>query len=405
MAERINNIMREPVVSAVDRLRETEKRHKAGKLDGACLLGIILLLIVGLIALFTASYADSWRSYGDSTHFIIRQGMFALVGLVLMFVLSYVNYRFILYWHKPIFAVCALLLLVTPFIGTDNNTFAKRWLKLPVIGTFQPSELMKIAIVLSFAVLAAKDVREGNRLRKYRNLLNPYGWMLGIVVVLLYMEPHMSATLIILGTAIVMLFIAGMPVGIFVAGGAAGALGVWAIWNEVIQIKQLSHVRDRLINWLDPFQNLQEGGWQAANSFIAIGSGGFWGLGLGQGRQKHGSLSEPANDFIFAVWSEEMGFIGAVLVILLFAFLIYRGFYIAMNARDKEGCLLAAGITAKLAIQVVVNLFVVTGLFPVTGAALPFFSYGGTALLLQLCEMGILLNVSRYMRAEARESG
>ncbi|MGN0995247.1 MAG: FtsW/RodA/SpoVE family cell cycle protein, partial [Butyricicoccus sp.] len=315
MAERINNIMREPVVSAVDRLRETEKRHKAGKLDGACLLGIILLLIVGLIALFTASYADSWRSRDNSTYFIVRQGMFALVGLVLMFVLSYVNYRFILYWHKPIFAVCALLLLVTPFIGTDNNTFAKRWLKLPVIGTFQPSELMKIAIVLSFAVLAAKDVREGNRLRKYRNLLNPYGWMLGIVVVLLYMEPHMSATLIILGTAIVMLFIAGMPVGIFVAGGLAGGVGVWAIWNEVIQMKQLSHVRDRLVNWLDPFQDLLDGGWQAANSFIAIGSGGFWGLGLGQGRQKHGSLSEPANDFIFAVWSEEMGFIGAVLVI------------------------------------------------------------------------------------------
>ena len=335
MAERINNIMREPVVSAVDRLRETEKRHKAGKLDGACLLGIILLLIVGLIALFTASYADSWRSYGDSTHFIIRQGMFAVAGLVFMFVLSYVNYRFILYWHKPIFAVCALLLLVTPFIGTDNNTFATRWLRLPVIGTFQPSELMKIAIILSFAVLAAKDVREGDRLRKYRNLLRPYGWMLGLVVFLLYLEPHMSATLIILGTAVVMLYLAGMPVGIFLAGGAAGVVGFLAIWSEVIQLDQLSHVRDRLVNWLDPFQDLLHGGWQAANSFIAIGSGGFWGLGLGQGRQKHLYLPEPQNDFVFASWCEEMGFIGALLVVPLFAYLIYRCYFIAFHAPDK----------------------------------------------------------------------
>ena len=195
-----------------------------------------------------------------------------------------------------------------------------------------------------------------------------------------------------------------MPIWLFaIAGGAVGSV-MFAIGTGLVEIAQLAHVRQRLQAWLDPFLDLQGTGWQAANSFVAIGSGGFWGLGLGQGRQKHGSLSEPANDFIFSVWCEEMGFIGAILVVLLFAFLIYRGFYIARHSRDRAGCLLAAGITAKLAIQTFMNLFVVTGIFPVTGAALPFFSYGGTALLLQLGEMGILLNISRYMRPEARET-
>ena len=162
-----------------------------------------------------------------------------------------------------------------------------------------------------------------------------------------------------------------------------------------------AHVRDRIAVWLDPFIDLTDKGWQGANSFVAIGSGGFWGLGLGQGRQKHLYLPEPQNDFVFSSWCEEVGFVGAVLVMLLFAYLIYRGFYIARNSKDKFGCLLAVGITSKLAIQTLVNLFVVSGLFPVTGASLPFFSYGGTALLVQLGEMGILLNISRHMTRES----
>ena len=163
-----------------------------------------------------------------------------------------------------------------------------------------------------------------------------------------------------------------------------------------------SHVRDRFAGWLDPFSDMTDKGVQGAMSQIAIGSGGFFGFGLGQGRQKHLYLPEPQNDFIFASWCEEMGFIGALLVILLFAYLIYRGFRVARAAPDKFSAMLATGITAKLAIQTLMNLFVVTGIIPVTGAALPFFSYGGTALLMQLGEMGILLNISRYMRIDAR---
>lgn len=400
MAERLNQIMREPVNNAVDRLRRTEKKYKVGKLDGACLLGIMLLLIVGLIALFSASYADSYYSYGDATRLIGSQLRFAILGLAAMLLLSYVPYRLILYFHWIIFAICVGLLILTPIIGTNNNTFAVRWIRIAGI-TFQPSEFMKISIIISFAKMAAE---EGKKIRKLRGLIYPYGVMLAGVAFLLYLEPHMSATIIIGLVALAILFVGGMPGWIFPAGLFAGITGAAVIMSGKIQIDKIAHVRERLMNWFNPFLDLQNGGWQAANSFIAIGSGGIWGMGIGQGRQKHGSLSEPANDFIFAVWCEEMGLIGATLVMLLFIFLIYRGFYIARNIRDKAGCLLAVGITAKLAIQTITNLFVVTGIFPVTGAALPFFSYGGTALLLQLAEMGILLNISRYMRPEARES-
>ncbi len=398
MAERISNIIREPL-QPERRSRFAQLRARSGKLDGACLFGILLLLGVGLIALFTASYADSFYSYGDSVRLIRQQAIFACMGIVAMFVLSYVPYRLILYFHRMIFLVTTVILALTPLIGTDNNTFATRWIRIGPI-TFQSSEFIKIALIISFAYMAGS---EQAKVRRFRDLVHPYGTMVVLIVGLLMMQPHTSASIIVLAIAALMLFVAGMPAWIFPVGGAAGASVFALIWSGKIQIEQIAHVRERLLNWFDPFLNLRDGGWQAANSFIAIGSGGFWGLGLGQGRQKHGLLSEPANDFIFAVWCEEMGFIGAMLVILLFAFLIYRGFYIARNARDKMGCLLATGITAKLAIQTFMNLFVVTGIMPVTGAALPFFSYGGTALLLQLAEMGMLLNVSRSIRAEAKE--
>ena len=405
MAERLKNIMREPVAEHSEPQRKKPQRDRGGKMDGACLLGIILLLIVGLIALFSASYADSFYSYGDATRLIRQQAIFAVIGFAVMLVIArvpypIVPYRIALNMHRLIYLVGIGLLVATLLFGTDNNTFAKRWINIAGI-TFQSSELMKIAVIISIASMAARD---GDKVRKFGYLFRAYGPLLGLVVLLLMLQPHMSATMIVLATAALMLYVAGMPGWIFPFGIAGGAGMFGIIWSGMIEWDKIAHVRERLVNWLDPFADLQDGGWQAANSFVAIGSGGFWGLGLGQGRQKHGSLSEPANDFIFSVWCEEMGFIGAVLVLLLFAFLIYRGFYIARNASDRGGCLLATGITAKLAIQTFMNFFVVTGLMPVTGAALPFFSYGGTALLLQLAEMGLLLNISRYMRPEARES-
>lgn len=257
---------------------------------------------------------------------------------------------------------------------------------------------MKDAIIISFSYYAVKF---GDRVRKIRGDLPFFGALL-LVAGLLYFEPHLSGTIIIFGIGLAILIVAGMKIWYFIPIGiVVAAAGVWYIATQ-------GYANARIEAWLNPFATdelFRGDGWQGGNSQIAIGSGGFWGLGLGQGRQKHLYLPEPQNDFIFSAWCEEMGFVGALLVILLFAFLIYRCYNIAFHAQDKMGCLLATGIATKLAIQTLLNLFVVTGLFPVTGASLPFFSYGGTALLMQMGEMGIILNISRYMRPSEKRRG
>mgnify|MGYP002614101912 FL=1 len=229
-----------------------------------------------------------------------------------------------------------------------------------------------------------------------RKLAYPYGLLLFIYVGLLYKEPHTSAIIICCAIGLIILIAAGIRIWFLVPAIVLAVLGGFGAYMT------LEHVQKRVNIWLDPFSDMRKTGFQAAMGQIAIGSGGLFGRGLGNGMQKQLYLPEPHNDFIFATWCEEMGLIGALIIIAIFAFLIWRGFYIARSSPDRMGMLLATGITAKLAIQTLMNLCVVTGIMPVTGAALPFFSYGGTALMLQLAEMGILLNVSRYMRIESR---
>lgn len=233
-------------------------------------------------------------------------------------------------------------------------------------------------------------------MRHWKKLLYPYGALLAVYIFLLAKEPHNSAIIITCGIGLIMLIAAGLRIWFLIPAGILAVLGAFASYLT------FEHVRNRVNIWLDPFSDMRKTGFQAAMGQIAIGSGGLFGRGLGNGMQKQLYLPEPHNDFIFATWCEEMGLIGALAVIAVFAYLIWRGLRIARSSPDRMGMLLATGITAKLAIQTIMNLFVVTGLMPVTGASLPFFSYGGTALMLQLAEMGILLNVSRYMRIEAR---
>ena len=250
---------------------------------------------------------------------------------------------------------------------------------------------MHAAVCFSYWV-----ARDPKSVRSVKTMVQPYGLLLAMYIGLLYLEPHTSAMVIICGIGVIILLAGGMRLWYFapILGLGAGAVAVFYV--------AFPHVRTRFEVWLNPFSDMADKGLQGSMSQIAIGSGGLLGRGLGNGLQKQLYLPEPHNDFIFATWCEEMGLIGALLVILLFAYLIYRGFRVARYAPDKFGSLLATGITAKLAIQTLMNLFVVTGIMPVTGAALPFFSYGGTALLLQLGEMGILLNISRYMRIDGR---
>ena len=365
-------------------------RVRAHAWDTGVFFSVMLLLIIGLIALFSASYSNALFYQGSATHFIARQGMFAAAGVVAMIVISKINYKVYAHFSNIIMigSLILLVLVAIPGIGTVSGG-ARRWL----FG-FQPSELAKITVIICFAKWVARDPQS---VRSLKSMVRPYGYLLAAYIILLALEPHTSAMMIICGIGVVILIAGGMRLWYF---GPIAVLGAGALTAFYFMFE---HVQERFSVWLDPFSDLSGNGYQSAMWQIAIGSGGLFGKGLGQSIQKHLYLPEPQNDFIFAIWCEEMGLIGALFVILLFAYLIFRGFRVARAAPDKFGCLLATGITAKLAIQTLMNLFVVTGIFPVTGAALPFFSYGGTALLLQLGEMGILLNISRYMRAEAKQ--
>ncbi|MDO4270477.1 MAG: putative peptidoglycan glycosyltransferase FtsW [Eubacteriales bacterium] len=367
------------------------QRPRAHAWDAGLFFSTILLLLIGLIALCSASYSSGYFLHGSVTYFISRQSINAAVGVVAMIIISKISYKVYARFYKPIMAVSVVLLILVaiPGVGTVTNG-ARRWL----FG-FQPSELAKFAVIVCFSCWIARDSQS---VRSLKGLIRPYGFLLAVYIVLLALEPHTSAMLIICGIGVILLLAGGMRLWYFLPIGAAGAAVVTAFYF------MFEHVRERFAVWLNPFIDLRGDGFQGSMSQIAIGSGGAFGLGLGQGRQKHLYLPEPQNDFIFSSWCEEMGFIGALIVILLFAYLIYRGFTVARASPDKFSAMLATGITAKLAIQTLMNLFVVTGVIPVTGASLPFFSFGGTALLMQLGEMGILLNISRYMRIDTRQS-
>lgn len=366
-----------------------EAPHRA--VDAPTLLMVLMLLATGLIALFTASYANALYNEGKPLYYIQRQLIFAGMGIIVMWLVSKVNYRIYGALQKPLFAISLALMAVTPFVGTGEKG-AVRWINLGSFG-FQPSEIMKLSIILSFAYYAS---RPNAKIRKFSGLF-PYIAALGATAVCLKLQNHMSATIIIFMLGFIILYVAGIRLWYFIPLGVAASVG--AYWY----VMHSEHIIPRLQVWLDPFIDVRNTGWQGAMSIIAIGSGGLFGMGLGQGRQKHLLLPEPQNDFIFSNFCEELGLIGALLVIVMFAYLIFRGFYIARSSRDKFACLLAVGITSKLAIQTLLNMCVVSGVMPITGASLPFFSYGGTALLLQMFEMGVLLNISKFMQPDHSE--
>ncbi len=367
------------------------QKVRAHAWDGGLFFCVLLLLSVGLIALYSASYSVGLFRFGSPVYFIKRQFVNAVLGVGAMIVISRIPYKLYARWYQALMAVSIILLILVaiPGVGEVRN-HARRWL----FG-FQPSEIAKLAVIICFAYWVARDTKS---VRSLKGLIKPYGLLLAAYVVLLALEPHTSGMLIICGIGVIILLAGGMRLWYFIPIGVLGVSVVTAFYF------MFEHVRTRFAVWLNPFLDMSGDGYQGAMSQVAIGSGGFFGLGLGNGRQKHLYLPEPQNDFIFAAWCEEMGFIGALIVILLFACLIYRGFVIARAAPDKFSAMVATGITAKLAIQTLMNLYVVTGIIPVTGASLPFFSFGGTALLMQMGEMGILLNISRYMRIDMRQS-
>ncbi len=362
-------------------------RQRMGSIDLPFAALTLLLLTIGVVMVLSASYARAYYSAAtghNAAYYFMRQLGFALAGVGAMYALSLFPMQFYRRMSFLVLAAAAGLLALVPVIGVSQGD-AKRWISLGFT-TFQPSEIAKIGIILYFAALICKFK---GRMRTVRYGILPFAGVLLIIVALLVMEPHFSAAIIIIAIGAVMLFLGGVRLYWFVGAliAALAALGVVMTF--------FPYASSRITTWLDPFANTSGSGYQIVQSLYAIGSGGLFGLGLGQGRQKYLYLPEEHNDFIFPVVCEELGFVGAIAILILFALLVIRGYWLAMHMRDRYSFLVTAGITTLLAIQVILNVAVVTNLVPCTGISLPFFSYGGTALLIQLAEMGIVLSASR----------
>ena len=267
---------------------------------------------------------------------------------------------------------------------------AKRWLTLGPIN-FQPSEVAKLAIIIYFAYSMERD---GQKMNSFKTGIIKYGLLMGVYIILLYKEPHMSGLILVGCISVVMILCGGANIKQFLLLGIASVGGAAGVISYQAKIPG-SYISVRIKSWLDPFADVLNDTWQTVNSLIAIGSGGLFGLGLGNSRQKYLYLPETKNDFVFPIVCEELGFLGALAVIIVFFLLVVEGYSIAVRCKDRFGMLIAVGITTQIGIQTVLNLAVVSNLIPNTGISLPFFSYGGTALIMQMAEMGIMLNISQ----------
>ena len=367
----------------------TEQMPARGPIDLPFLMLAMLLLAIGLIVMFSASSASSYYESGNAAYYFTRQGIMAVAGVIIMFGVSLLNYQSFRGLSKLILVIAFLLMLavLVPGIGMKING-ARRWINLGLF-SFEPSEILKIAIILFFAARLSK-MKEKARKIKY---LIPFILILVVAAGLLYMQPHMSATILILCVAAAILFAAGMNLRWFIGAVLVAVTGLYFV------IHNTSYMSSRVQLWRDPWSDPLNKGFQIIQSLYAIGSGGLLGLGFGQSRQKFLYLPEEHNDFVFSIACEELGYIGACIILVLFALLIIRGFWLALHARDRFGALVIIGITTQFAVQVFLNISVVTNLLPTTGISLPFFSYGGTALIIQLAEIGIVLSISRQIPA------
>ena len=348
---------------------------------------VLLLLTVGLTMLYSASYAQSEydTGYAISTKYLQKQGACALIGLAAMFFFSRIPVRF---WYRlawPLYGVSIVLLLSVLVIGQEVNG-AKRWINLAGI-QFQPSEVAKFTMILLFARLTR---RYGQNAKRFRYGVLGFGMALMGILLPLALEKHLSAIMLMGMVAVVMMFVAGTSPKWLLTGAAAAAVFV------LIYIQFMGYAGDRVSAWLHPEQDPGDTGYQILQSLYAIGSGGLFGLGFGKSRQKYLYLPFQYNDYIFAICCEELGLVGALAVITLFTLTILRGYWIALHAADRFSTVLASGLVTLIAVQTILNLCVVTNLLPSTGISLPFFSYGGTALAVNLGEMGIVLQISRY---------
>ena len=362
--------------------------------DPIFLTTVLLLLGLGLLMLYSASSAQSRfdTGYTVSTKYLQKQAICAVLGLVCMFAFSRISPAF---WHRYaywIYGISIALLLLVLVAGQSANG-AKRWISIAGI-QFQPSEIAKFAMIVTIARLSRGF---GARAAEFRRGVLGYGLAILGILVPLALEKHLSAIVLMGMVAVIMMFISGTKPR-YLLMGAAGAVLLAAVY-----VSLMGYAGDRVTAWLHPEADPSDTGYQILQSLYAIGSGGVFGLGFGKSRQKYLYLPFQYNDYIFAIICEELGLVGAVCVIALFALLILRGYHIALHAADRFSSMLAAGLTTLIAVQAILNLCVVTNILPSTGIALPFFSYGGTALAVNLGEMGVILSVSRQIHGARKQ--
>ncbi len=376
---------------AILRERYTKRRPLVRRLPAMDLPFLVLVLTLvgfGLVMLYSASNAAALYRRGDAFAYLRPQLLYAALGLTGMWLASRIDYHV---FHKlawPLLALSLILLTAVLFMPEYNG--CKRWLVLPGLGTLQPSEIAKFAVVLVFSHIISLN---HDQMGGFAVGVLPFALVLGIVASLMLLEPHLSGTLLILGIGAVLMFVGGTGLRWFVLAGVGGITAIGAA--VVIMPDLVPYAADRLNSWIDPFADPLGDGHQTIQSLYAIGSGGATGLGLGNSRQKHLFVPEPQNDFIFSIVCEELGFVGACMVVLLFVLLLWRGITLAAQAPDRFGALLVVGFTVQVALQAVLNVAVVTNTIPNTGISLPFFSSGGTSLMMLLGEMGVVLAISR----------
>lgn len=369
-----------------------------GGFDVIYLVLVFLLLTIGLIMMFSASYVSA--KYGgastgnDPFYYIKRQAGFAVFGIVIMFVFSKLTpdvFRIITPALSIIAGVLLIIVLIAPYEVPGKSEF-KRWLLVPVINiTFQPSDVAKFAMILGLAYLIERYKKDIETKPLFALMLFA---IVGVTCILVFLEHHLSCTILMFLMGIGMLFLGGIDKRWFIIGIAVGAvlvLGVLAFKDKILDPYQV----ERIESFKNKDYNDVDTRWQTNQSLFALGSGGFFGLGLGNSVQKHLYMPEPQNDFIFAIVGEELGFFRCVIILLIFAALVFRGFIIATRARTLFERLVVLGISLQIGLQTIMNILVVTDMMPNTGISLPFFSYGGTALVIQLAEMGVVLSVSR----------
>lgn len=346
---------------------------------------IIILLSLGIVMVLSASAPSAIAESGNSYSYVIQQLKAAILGIILMLIISKIDYRLYKKFYKAIYwiSVLILLLVLIPGLGLSSNG-ATRWIDLKFI-QFQPSELTKIGLIVFYAGYLADHKSELKSF--WKGFVKPLIYILPPIAILYFVQNHLSASVVIGAVTCVMMIMAGCRLLYFVIAGLIGAL-VMTVGIIALQATGKGGFRiKRIMSFMDPWADATEVGWQAVQGLYAIGSGGLFGVGLGESKQKYLYIPEPHNDFIFSILAEELGFVGCVIVILLFAIFIWRGIITAMRAPDMFGSLLACGITALIGFQAIMNIAVVTSSIPVTGIALPFFSYGGTSLIILLASV------------------